>query len=470
MQLYDLLILDVIHLYYYKYFRNLDDSLEVISFGIDVDKHLQSRNIEGRDWNQNPPVIVTTGFLRRHKGVPALLRAMPTVLEQFPTAILHVRCALYPSEDSRQELELCMSEVDRLQLKGSVFIDTDFLDKAVVLSKIRKADVAVLPYEKSNEGGSATAADCLAVGLPLIVSDAEIFDEIRAVALTTQPDAQHIADAILWILKNAEGYALLAEQSISFARANSWNIVPGAFLAASNNRFNNFVATHRMDLNQLYDMQIIEVMKCVLAHDSNAIDIGCHRGSMLTEILKIAPDGRHFAFEPLPDMFAHLQADFGSNLNVSLHNFALSDTSGSVTFQHVVSNPGYSGLRQRSYDRDNEQIVEMEVRTERLDDIVPRYIDIRFIKIDVQGAELGVLRGAVGTIRRCKPAIVFEHGLGAADCYGTKPEEVFDLLVSCGLHCFTMELWLASGGEKCLDRGAFAEEFRSGRSYCFLAA
>lgn len=226
-----------------------------------------------------------------------------------------------------------------------------------------------------------------------------------------------------------------------------------------------------MDQNQLYDIQTIEVMKRVLTHDSNAIDVGCHRGSMLTEMLKIAPTGRHFAFEPLPEMFAHLQADFVANPHVSLHNIALSDTSGSVTFQHVVTNPGYSGLRKRRYDVDNEQVEEIQVQTERLDDVIPSDMDIRFIKIDVEGAEMGVLRGAVDTIRRCKPVIVFEHGLGAADYYGTTPEEVFDLLVDyCGLRCFTMEHWLASEGDKYLERSAFCDEFRSGRNYYFLAA
>lgn len=224
-------------------------------------------------------------------------------------------------------------------------------------------------------------------------------------------------------------------------------------------------------MNQLYDMQTIEVMKRTLAHDSNAIDIGCHRGSMLLEMLKVSPAGRHFAFEPLPNMFAHLQADFGANPHVSLHNLALSDASGSVTFQHVVTNPGYSGLRQRHYDRENEQIEEIQVRTERLDDIIPSKTDIRFIKIDVEGAELQVLRGSIDTIRRCKPVIVFEHGLGAADYYGTSPEEVFDLLViDCGLRCFTMKHWLETGGGDFLDRLTFCDEFRSGRNYYFMAA
>ena len=52
-----------------------------------------------------------------------------------------------------------------------------------------------------------------------------------------------------------------------------------------------------MDQNQIYDKQTIEVMKRALRPDSNAIDVGCHRGSMLLEILNIAPEGQHLALK-----------------------------------------------------------------------------------------------------------------------------------------------------------------------------
>lgn len=109
-----------------------------------------------------------------------------------------------------------------------------------------------------------------------------------------------------------------------------------------------------MDLGQIYDIQTVEVMKRALRQDENAIDVGCHLGSILLEFLKAAPKGHHHAFEPLPDLFAHLQKDFGGNAHVSLHELALSDASGVATFQHVISNPAYSRLRQRRYDRENE--------------------------------------------------------------------------------------------------------------------
>ena len=226
-----------------------------------------------------------------------------------------------------------------------------------------------------------------------------------------------------------------------------------------------------MDQNQLYDIQTVEVMQRVLREDSNAIDVGCHAGVMLVDILKFSPAGLHFGFEPLPDLYANLQKKFKDTENVKIRNSALSDHSGVVNFQHVVSNPGYSGLKKRRYDSPDEIVQEIVVQTERMDDVIPPDLKIDFIKIDVEGAELQVLKGAVATIKRSRPAIVFEHGLGAADYYGTMPEQIFDLLVhECGLKCYTMENWIASNGIINLTRSEFADEFRSGRNYYFIAA
>jgi hypothetical protein len=61
------------------------------------------------------------------------------------------------------------------------------------------------------------------------------------------------------------------------------------------------------------------------------------------------------------------------------------------------------------------------------------------IKIDVEGAEEQVLRGALETIRRHQPVVVLEHGNSAA-AYGTRPDDVFRLLCDeAGLRIFDMD-------------------------------
>lgn len=226
-----------------------------------------------------------------------------------------------------------------------------------------------------------------------------------------------------------------------------------------------------VDKNRMYDRQTSEVMRRVLREETHCVDVGCHRGSILQEMLRFSPRGQHFAFEPLPGMYADLRKAFGGRANVHLHECALSDVAGTTSFQHVVSNPAYSGLRRRRYDRPHEQLQEIQVRTERLDAIVPADTRIGFIKIDVEGGELQVLRGAARTIRTSRPVIVFEHGLGGADYYGTHPGDVHDLLAGeCGLRLFVMADWLAGPGTASLSRQAFCEQFSSGSQYYFMAA
>jgi FkbM family methyltransferase len=225
------------------------------------------------------------------------------------------------------------------------------------------------------------------------------------------------------------------------------------------------------DKSRIYDIQTLQVMKRVLQKDSNCVDVGCHQGSILKEMLRFAPRGTHFAFEPLPGMYARLRETFGSIANLQLYDYALSDIAGTTSFQHVVSNPAYSGLRQRRYDRAYEQVQEIKVKTEMLDSVVPEHVPIRFIKVDVEGAELQVLKGAAETIRKNRPVIVFEHGLGGADYYGTHPQDVYDLLAGqCGLRLFIMSDWLEDDGKTSLGREGFCQQFSSGSNYYFMAA
>jgi hypothetical protein len=76
------------------------------------------------------------------------------------------------------------------------------------------------------------------------------------------------------------------------------------------------------DLNTLYDAQTAAVMARVLERRSNCVDVGCHQGAILDVMLRLAPRGRHLAFEPLPHMYAALSRKYAGAANVSLHELA----------------------------------------------------------------------------------------------------------------------------------------------------
>lgn len=219
--------------------------------------------------------------------------------------------------------------------------------------------------------------------------------------------------------------------------------------------------------NQFYDTLTYEIMHRSLTATSVCIDVGCHEGSILRGMMKLAPNGRFYAFEPLPQLYDKLKVSFPFP-EVRLFNLALSNQTGVVTFNHVISNPGYSGILKRKYDRPEETDCTISVSADRLDNVIDTGEDVGFIKIDVEGAELQVLQGAIDTIRRCKPIIVFEHGLGAADCYGTTPDQVYGLLCDdCGLNISLLDSWLKD--RKPLSQVGFREQFEKGMNFMFIA-
>ncbi|RYD57636.1 MAG: FkbM family methyltransferase [Sphingobacteriales bacterium] len=219
--------------------------------------------------------------------------------------------------------------------------------------------------------------------------------------------------------------------------------------------------------NQRYDKQTKKIIARVCKADSNCIDVGAHKGEVLDIMLKHAPNGMHHAFEPIPDLYTKLASKYGSNKHCRVYDLALNNEKGTATFNYVVSNPSYSGLIKRKYDRPDEQDTQITVKTELLDDALPADVKIDLIKIDVEGGELRVLEGARQTLKRNKPVVIFEHGLGASDFYGSTPDKVYKLMEDCGLKISRMKDWL--DGKNHLSLSEFETIYKNGSDYYFIA-
>lgn len=218
------------------------------------------------------------------------------------------------------------------------------------------------------------------------------------------------------------------------------------------------------DQNAVYDGQTVEVMRRVLRRDSSCVDVGAHRGDILRHMVDIAPLGIHHAFEALPNLAAGLRKRFPG---VRVHQVAVRDRSGESQFQHVENDPAYSGLRRRVYDRPDPRIVSIVVATTTLDETIPSDQPIAFIKMDIEGGEYHALKGAVKTIRRWQPVIVFEAGSKSTGQYGVTPDELYLLITATlGYELSTMRRWLDGGPAYTLEE--FTLNWQAGPDYYFI--
>jgi len=62
--------------------------------------------------------------------------------------------------------------------------------------------------------------------------------------------------------------------------------------------------------NIRYDILTIKLMKSILKPDSNCVDIGGFKGEILSIILGLSPNGRHFSFEPIPEYYRYISGKF----------------------------------------------------------------------------------------------------------------------------------------------------------------
>jgi len=149
----------------------------------------------------------------------------------------------------------------------------------------------------------------------------------------------------------------------------------------------------------------LAVLAELVPHGGTAIDIGANRGVFAYALSGIAD--RVVAFEPNPDYAFFARWMLRGRAEVS--EIALSNGHGQGTFYVPLSDDGMvlhlaGSLKQTHSQFPKMRTYEVEIRT--LDEF--GFVDVHFIKADVEGNEREVLEGARTTIARDRPIILLE--------------------------------------------------------------
>ena len=198
---------------------------------------------------------------------------------------------------------------------------------------------------------------------------------------------------------------------------------------------------------QLEEVGIAAVLAASLGRDATYVDVGTNRGQVLREAVRIAPQGAHIAFEPIPALAAEVRREFPG---VDCRSLALGARREVAQFCHFRKLDGWSGLRRSreiSDERGDPEFIDVQVSTldEELAQLAPAVL-----KIDVEGAELAVLEGGRALLARVHPLVIFEHVASAAEIYDGEVAAPWDLLTELGYEVFSVT------GDGPVERARFA--------------
>jgi FkbM family methyltransferase len=150
----------------------------------------------------------------------------------------------------------------------------------------------------------------------------------------------------------------------------------------------------------------ITKMMHLISKNSVVIDVGANRGTYSFPIAqKIRKPGILYVFEPVPQLIDYLLKGLGKKDTVEIFSFACGDNQ-SVKRINIPINNGESGLGSASFVNNFDNFETISVNVISIDSLKIERVD--FIKIDVEGFETLVLRGAIKTIKLNRPVILVE--------------------------------------------------------------
>lgn len=138
------------------------------------------------------------------------------------------------------------------------------------------------------------------------------------------------------------------------------------------------------------------------------------------------------AFEPLERNRYRMEKNIELNggCNIEIYPFGISDRSGIDEIWFSEERPGEASLTSKLYSAQSNYSTEIELR--RLDDVYDDNNVPGFLKIDVEGAEVDVLRGGQDLLSNFKPEILMEIHQPLLEEFGDSVQTLISLLEDAG--------------------------------------
>ena len=187
------------------------------------------------------------------------------------------------------------------------------------------------------------------------------------------------------------------------------------------------------DSYEYYDSKML----FTLSQESEIIfDIGANLGWYSIMLALMDDNKKIFSFEPINEVFKQMNENISLNklANISTYCFALSDSESEVEMYYSPNQTGATSFKNLYNTTEKSRVI----RTKTLDDFFfnTKLKTLDFIKCDVEGAELLVLKGGLESIKKHLPILFLEILRKWSKKFDYHPNDILNLLAQIGYRCF----------------------------------
>lgn len=153
-----------------------------------------------------------------------------------------------------------------------------------------------------------------------------------------------------------------------------------------------------------------EPRSLIKLNDSDVmIDVGANAGFYTLHLAKTYKNANIISIEADPETSSILEKNCNLNnlSNVTIHNLAIADREGELTLYQSASHSGIHSIFEPANSQDTSSV---KIKSTTLDNLIHgSFNKVAWIKIDVEGAELSVLRGSSKTLKITNKIFVEVH-------------------------------------------------------------
>ncbi len=197
----------------------------------------------------------------------------------------------------------------------------------------------------------------------------------------------------------------------------------------------------------------MELFPRLVSAGDQVIDIGANYAYHTHRLAQLCPQGKVFAFEPIPFTFKVCQkiVSHFKLSNVQLYQMGVGSHNGQETFRVPLADfggisGGQSHIAQRNNELDGKQqhyqfqnSREFECTIVALDDFLPGLNNLTFVKMDIEGAEYFALQGMKRMLQKFKPVIMLEINPFFLQGFSIREEALREYFGDLGYEFFTYE-------------------------------